>query len=208
MSIFKNISKPAIIFGIAALIVVILIGWFSGNYNDMVRARNQVDNKFSTIDVHEQERLDKITALLNATTGSQIQEQEVFKNIADGRKLYQNAITDEQKVEASQQISTNIGLLRPLQENYPELKSNANVQKLMNEMSGIEVTIAGARKDYNLTATNYNTNIQSFPKNVFAGMFNFKTKPLYKADEAANKAPDTDTTNKLRQPTINPQPAR
>lgn len=192
--------KPAIIFGAIAVVVLLLFGLFSGNYNDMVRARNQVDNKFSVIDVFEQKRFDKIGALFNATTGSQIQEQEVFKSIADGRKTYQaSGSTDEQKQEASQQVSTAVlQIPKLLQENYPQLASNQNVQKLMTEIGSIESEIAVARRDYNDTATNYNTNIQSFPKNIFAGVFGFKDKQLYKNDAAADKAPNTNANDVLR----------
>jgi LemA protein len=142
--------------------------------------------------------MDKIGMLLDATTGSQIQEQEVFKAIAEGRKTYQAANTSEEKIAASQQISTVVAQLPRLQEAYPELKSNGNVQSLMGEMANIEVKIADSRKQYNETATNYNTTVQSIPKNIFAGLGGFKTKPLYKADAAAKKAPDTDTTKTLR----------
>lgn len=195
-----KVTPKAIIAGIIAIFVILFIASIPLNYNDMVRARNQVNNKFSGIDVIEQKRFDKITMLTNATTGSQIQEQEVFKSIADGRKTYTApGATEEQKTQASQQMSSNIlQLPKLLQEQYPTLASNDNVKTAMSEMIGIETELGTARKDYNDTATNYNTNIQSFPKFVFAGPMGFKDAPLYKNDAAADKAPNTDNSQKLR----------
>lgn len=191
----KNVNmkklKAPIIVGVVLLFLLILGGWLAGNFNDLVRANNQVKNSLAKIETQEQRRYDLIDNIVGSVKGAQKQEVEVFGRIADARKISSSpTASNEEKAEASQVVSSQVTALIPrLQEAYPELKSNDQVSKLIGELQGTEGAIAKSRDAFNDTANNYNTNIQSFPKVLFANMFGFKTYDLYKADEAANKAP-------------------
>lgn len=186
----KKLKAPIIV-GVILLFVLIIGGWFAGNFNDLVRANNQVKNSLAKIETQEQRRYDLIDNIVGSVKGAQKQEVEVFGRIADARKISGSpTASNEEKAEASQVVSSQVTALIPrLQEAYPELKSNDQVSKLIGELQGTEGAIAKSRDTFNDTANNYNTNIQSFPKVLFANMFGFKTYNLYKADEAANKAP-------------------
>lgn len=183
--------KPAIIAGVIVLFIFIIGAWFAGNFNDLVVKNNQVKNSIAKIETQEQRRYDLVDNIVGSVKGAQKQEVEVFGRIADARKITDNpSASPEQKAEASQVVSSQVTALIPrLQEAYPELKSNEQVSKLIGELQNTEGQIAKARDTFNDTANNFNTNVQSFPKNVFANMFGFKEYPLYKADDAANKAP-------------------
>lgn len=185
-----RLTKPAIVIGAIAITIALFGFLIAGNYNSLVGSRNQVDKAWSNVETQYQRRLDLIGNLVESTKGSQIQETKVFKDIADARRNYtKDGATPDDKAAAASQLETNVAIVPRLQEAYPELKSNERVQQLMNELTNTENQIAGVRDKYNETATNYNTNIQRFPKNMFANTFNFNSKPLFKADEEAKKAP-------------------
>lgn len=175
----------------AVLLVLFLLGlWFVGNYNSLVGAKAAVDNSWAKVETQYQRRLDLIDNLVASVKGAQKQEVEVFGKIADARKQYNSASTTEEKAEAASTIEQNVTAIVPrLQEAYPELKSNQNVTKLMDELAGTENSISGVRDVYNDTVTNYNVNVARFPKNIFASMFGFDKATLFKSDEAAKDAP-------------------
>jgi LemA protein len=74
-------------------------------------------------------------------------------------------------------------------ERYPDLKANQNFIRLQDELAGTENRIAVERRRYNETVRLYNTEIRSFPTNIFAGMFGFFRAELFQAPEAAKEAP-------------------
>ena len=79
-------------------------------------------------------------------------------------------------------------------ENYPDLKADQNFQRLMSELSDIENKLAAARRFFNSATNEFNTAVQQFPANIFAGMFGFSEEPFFEIEEnikdAVNKAPD------------------
>jgi LemA protein len=74
-------------------------------------------------------------------------------------------------------------------ENYPDLKANQNFLQLQGQLEGIENDVRSSRKTFNESINSYNTKVRSFPMNLLAGMFGFKAKEGFKADEGAEKAP-------------------
>lgn len=184
-----KLSKPAIMTGVI-LIGVLFIGLsIAGNYNGLVGNKNDVDNSWAKVETQYQRRLDLIDNLVSSVKGAQGQEQKVFGDIAKARTQYNSATDTNGKAAAASQIETQIALIPRLQEAYPELKSNGQVQSLMNQLSGTEDQIAGARNTFNDTANNYNKNVSSFPKNMFANGFGFHKVSLFRADPKAATAP-------------------
>lgn len=183
-----KMSKPAITTGIVLSVIALFAFWFMGNYNSLVKSHAQVEQSWGSVEIQYQRRLDLIDNLVASAKGAQKQEIEVFGKIAESRVRVANAQTTDEKVQATNDLETNIALLPRLQEAYPDLKSNAQVQSLMNQLTETEDGIATKRDEYNKTATNYNVGVQRFPKNIFANMFGFKKAELYKADKGAEKA--------------------
>lgn len=177
-----KLSKPAVV-TLAVLAFVAVLGlWCVGNYNSLVGAKNAVDNSKAKIDTQLTRRYELIDNIVQSVQGSQAQESDVFGKIAEARKIGgSSAASTEQQAEANQTIDTQIALLPRLQEAYPELKSNDQVSKLITELQGTANSVREARDFYNNTVTNYNTNITSFPKNIFAGVFNFDKAKLFEA---------------------------
>jgi LemA protein len=182
MQLSRQAITTAIILGVLAFVGL----WFAGNYNSLVHSKNAVDNSWSKVETQYQRRLDTIDNLAVAVKSAQGQESKVFGQIADARANYNKATTTDQKAAAASQIES-INIVPRLQEAYPELKSNAQVQSLMDSLQKQEVDIAGVRNTYNDTVTNYNNNITSFPKNIFAGIFGFDKAQLFKSETGASK---------------------
>jgi LemA protein len=94
----------------------------------------------------------------------------------------------QQMMAANQGLNASLGRLFALAEAYPDLKANANMMQVSEELTSTENKIAFARQAYNDSVMTYNTRRESFPTNVFAGMFNFAEAQLFQIDNAAERA--------------------
>ena len=88
------------------------------------------------------------------------------------------------------QLSSALSRLLVSVERYPELKANQNFLDLQAQLEGTENRIAVARRRFNETVKDYNTYIRQFPRNLYAGMFDFEKKAYFKSEEDADKAPE------------------
>lgn len=190
-----GLTMPAFI-TLIVLSIALLVGLvFAGNYNSLVSSKAEVDNSWAQVETQYQRRLDLVGNLVGSVKGAQGQEQKVFGDIAKARTAYNNASSTSDKAAAASQVETNVALLPRLQEAYPDLKSNTQVQGLMTQLTGTEDAIAKARDNYNNVSKNYNVNIKSFPKVMFANMFGYKDQALFKADASASTAPKVNFGN-------------
>ena len=136
----------------------------------------------------------------------------MFGDIARARSTLLSAGTPEQKIAANQQLDGALGRLLLIVENYPQLRSNENFLRLQDELAGTENRIAVERKRYNDTLQDYNTYVQQFPHNIFAGWAGFKPNNAYfAATEGSREAPRVNFSNppsSAPQSTPQPAPAR
>lgn len=184
-----KLSTPAIVTGIVLGVIAILGLWLAGNYNSLVQANNAVDNSKAKIDTQLERRYELIDNIVSSVEGSQAQESDVFKAIAEARKVGGSSTSATGEAQANAAIDQQIALLPRLQEAYPELRSNEQVTRLIQELQGTAGQVASARDTYNDTVTNYNTNVTSFPKNIFANMFGYEKRELFKASNEAKVNP-------------------
>ena len=172
------------------LVVVAFIGMFlATGYNSLVKNKAEIDNSWAQVETQYQRRLDLITNLVSSVKGSQTQEQKVFGDIAEARTRYSGATNSNDKAEAASKTESALGRLLVITESYPELKSNANIQSLISQLSATEDTIATARNSYNSAAKDYNISVSVFPKNLLANMFGYEKQKLFQADKSAASAP-------------------
>jgi LemA protein len=68
-------------------------------------------------------------------------------------------------------------------EAYPELKANENFLQLQNEIADIENKLSAVRRYFNTATREYNNAVQTFPSNIFAGMFGFHREPMYEISQ-------------------------
>lgn len=208
-----KLSKGMTTLAIIGLLIFGVGAWLVGGYNSLVGQRNEVDKTLAKVDSAYQRRFDLVPALVESVKGSQLQEQKVFGDLANARARYGGASTPEQRVQAAGQYDSALSRLLLIVENYPDLKSNANVQNLMIQLEGTENRIKVERDNYTDAVTVYNTSIQRFPRNIVAGLFNFDKKDVYKADTGASKAPTVDfapdnNTTQSTTPTTQMAPAQ
>ena len=82
-----------------------------------------------------------------------------------------------------------LGRLMQVVESYPDLKASQQFTDLQREMTGTENRIATARRDFNEATQDYNSRIRTFPAVLYSGMFGFKEKGYFAAEEGASAAP-------------------
>ena len=181
---------------IAVIVVAVLLiglgGCVAGSYNQLVRSKAEVDNRWAQVDNQLKRRADLIGNLVNTVKGGMIQEQEVFGRIADARAAMAGAKTTQQNIEAARGMDSAIGRLLVVIENYPQLKSQESVQQLMSEVAGTENRLATERMRYNDQVKEYNVLVRSFPMNFFAGMFKYEPAQQYPVAEADKAKPEVD----------------
>lgn len=198
---------------IVVIVVIVVIGiiglLFFGQYvttrNTLVSKNEAVKSAWSQVDIVLQRRADLIPNLVETVKGYAQQEQTVFGDIAKARSALLSAGNPQEKIAANNQLDGAIGRLLLVVENYPQLKSNENFLRLQDELAGTENRIAVERKRYNDTLQDYNTYVQQFPQNIFAGWAGFKANNAYfVASEASREAPKV---NFSTPPQPAPQPA-
>jgi LemA protein len=159
------------------------------SYNRFTTQEEAIKASWGEVQNQLLRRNDLIPNLVETVKGYAAQEKEIFTRIADSRAKLAGAKTPEETINAANEQSSALARLLVVVENYPNLKSDANFQRLMDELSGTENRIAVARGRYNERIQEYNTSRRRFPANVTAKMFGFKEYPYFEAPKDAQQAP-------------------
>lgn len=170
-------------------IVFILIVYLIAKYNGFVRLVNHAKEAWSDIDVQLKRRYDLIPNLVNTVKGYAVHEAGTFEKVTEARAQALEAQSLEEKDKAENVLSGTLKSLFAISENYPELKANTNFLQLQNELADTENKIQSARRFYNGNVKELNTNIEMFPANVIAKMFNFKKMEFFGLEDASQKEP-------------------
>ena len=178
-----------VLFGVIFLIALVAGGTVMSRYNGMVRQNEQIDSAWAQVKVVLQRRADLIPNLVETVKGYATHEKEVFEKVAEARSRLAGAATPQEAAAANAGLSSALGRLLAIAENYPDLKANVNFIRLQDELAGTENRIANERRTYNETVRGYNAYIKTFPNNFISGMFGFKARDYFEADEAAKEAP-------------------
>ena len=185
-----------IVLGVIGGLIVMIGLWLMGSYNGLVALNESADGQWAQVESQYQRRFDLIPNLVGSVQGSMQQEKEVFGLIADARTKYSGARPVDEKVAAAGQVDSALSRLLVVMENYPELKSNQNVQTLMSQLEGTENRISVERMRFNEMIKDYNQRIKTFPTVMIAGMFGFKERTYFAAENGAEKAPKVDLITK------------
>jgi LemA protein len=179
-------------------IVVALVVWAIAIYNGLVALRNRFKNAFAQIDVQLKRRYDLIPNLVESVKGYLQHERSTLEAVVQARG---NAVSAAQRAaaapgdpaamqglsQAEGALGGALGRLIAVFESYPDLKANQNVLALQEELTSTENKIAFSRQAYNDSVMQYNTKRESFPDNIFAGMFGFTAAELLAATESAEE---------------------
>jgi len=176
-----------IILGIIAVILLYAVSV----YNGLVRLRNRVRNAWAQIDVPAQDEgrphskpCRDSQGLCSTTTRGTFEEVVRARNQAVSAKTVQVRLAD-----ANNSLTAALSRLMVVVEAYPQLKADQNFLSLQADLKDTEEKIRYSRQFYNDTVMKYNTDIEIFPKNIFAGIFNFRQEPLFKIAEEEKAVP-------------------
>jgi LemA protein len=176
---------------IPLIIVVAIVVVVIGIYNGLIGRRNRVDEALSQIQVQLKRRHDLIPNLVEAVKGYMQFEQKVLTDVTNARAAAVAAGAQGVPAQAQEENALT-GTLRSLfavVENYPDLKANQNVLSLQEQLTTTENQISFSRQHYNATVLDFNNGIQTFPSNVFAGMFGFTKRDFFEAEPEATEVP-------------------
>jgi LemA protein len=186
---------------ILLVVIAALVLFVVSMYNRLVSLRNRFKNAFAQIDVQLKRRYDLIPNIVETAKAYMSHERETLEAVIAARnsaaQAEQRVAGDPTDVAAMQQLSgAERGLAGAmtrffaLSEAYPDLKADANMRQLTEELTSTENRIAFARQAYNDSVTSYNTARETFPSNMLAGTFGFAEAPLLTIeDEAERVAP-------------------
>jgi len=161
-------------------------------YNALVSKRNQVKNAWRQIDVQLKRRHDLIPNLVEVVKDYMSYEQETLEKVIHARNQAVSASTPEAAIAAEGILGGAMVKLFALMENYPDLKANENVSRLMEELSATENKISFARQFYNDSVMSLNNAVESFPSNILAGMFGFNMATYFEVPEGETATPRVD----------------
>ena len=183
--------------GIIAVVAIVVI-WAISGYNSLVTLDEKVSTSWSNVETQYQRRADLIPNLVSTVKGYASHEKETLQGVIEARskatsiKVDADNLTPEKLAEyqkAQGDVTSALGKLLAITENYPDLKANQNFLELQAQLEGTENRINVARMEFNKTAQELNTTIRRFPKNILASLFGIDKKAYFEAAEGAEQAP-------------------
>lgn len=174
-----------------ALLALVLLTAGCG-YNTIQSLDERVNQAQGQIQTQLQRRADLIPNLVETVRGVAAQESTIFTSIAESRARLSGAIDRgdvNEMAAANAQVSSDLGRLLAIVENYPQLRSNESFLQLQDQLEGTENRIAVARNDYNTAVAEYNGYIRRVPYNLTANLFGMDARPYFEAEAGATEAP-------------------
>jgi LemA protein len=186
---------------LAVALVLLLSGC---GYNTLQSTDEQIKAAWSEVLNQYQRRADLVPNLVETVKAFAAQEREVLTRVTEARarvgaiqatpELVENPEAFAKFQQAQGELTGALSRLLVVAENYPQLKSDANFRDLQAQLEGTENRIAVARNRYIKSVQDYNVTVRSFPSNLTAIVFGFKTKPNFTVDDerAISTAPKVD----------------
>lgn len=191
-------NTKTITIGAILLIVILLFAGGCSSYNGMVDADQAVSKQWGQVESQYQRRSDLIPNLVSTVKGYAAHESGTLEKVTEARAkagsitLTADELTPENMArfqQAQNELSGALKSLLAVSEAYPDLKANENFLDLQKQLEGTENRIATERMRFNDAVEKYNLKVLRFPGNIWAGIFGFDRKDMFKADEGAQNAP-------------------
>ncbi len=187
------------------LLVVALLGLLIASgaivliYNRLIRGRILIQEAFSGIDVQLKRRHNLIPNLIRTVEGYANFERRVLTEVTQSRARAMGDASVADKERDENALSDALKSLFAVAEDYPDLKASTGFLGLQRELSAIEDVLQKARRYYNGTVRQYNTQVQSFPTNLAASLFRFQVAPFFELDSLEARAVPQVELNSPRQ---------
>ena len=190
-------KSTVILISIVAVLGILFL-WGTSGYNSLVTSREEVNSQWANVESQYQRRSDLIPNLVSTVKGYATHESSTLEGVVAARAKATQVTIDPknltpeklQEYQAAQgQVSSALGKLLMITENYPDLKANQNFLELQSQLEGTENRISVERNRYNETAKNYDISIKRFPKSILASIGGFTEKPYFESEKGSEKAP-------------------
>ena len=190
--------RSLVVGGIILFIGLLLFGGGCSTYNSFIDADENVENAWSKVQSAYQRRADLIPNLVSTVKGIADFERETLTEITNARARATSVNVDPTNLSAEKLkefqdaqtgLSSSLGRLLMVSENYPELRANQSFLELQSQLEGTENRIKVERDRFNDVVTKYNKKVRRFPSNFFATIFGFSEKAQFQADESAQNVP-------------------
>ena len=191
-------KKGTIILICIAGALLLFAGFCITKYNGLVDANAEVEKKWADVESVYQRRADLIPNLVATVKGYAEHESSTLESVVAARAKATQVTVDPSNLtaesvakfnEAQGELSTALGRLLLIQENYPDLKANENFRDLQAQLEGTENRIATERMKFNQAVKDFNTSIRRFPDNIIASVFGFEKKGYFESQAGAETAP-------------------
>ena len=188
---WKKLSTGAKVLISVGIVLLVIILWFVGAYNGLIRADTEVDESWANVETQYQRRADLIPNLVESVQGAVNFEKETQTEIAAlrsgaiaARDALKNAKTQQEKLAAMNQIDSAASTFSGLNinvENYPQLKATENFLNLQAQLEGTENRVAVSRNRYNDKVKVFNVKIRRIPTVIIANMFGYEKQPFFES---------------------------
>lgn len=190
-------TNSIVLISVVAFIVIAFF-WGMSSYNNFVTLREDVNSQWANVESQYQRRSDLIPNLVSTVKGYASHESSTFESVVAARAKATQVTIDPanltpeklQEYQAAQgQVSSALGKLLMITENYPDLKANQNFLELQAQLEGTENRISVERTRFNEVTKRYNIPVQKMPRAIIASFFGFKEKPYFEAERGSETAP-------------------
>jgi LemA protein len=172
------------------LIILWMLAVLSGcGYNTLQTTDEDIKATWAEVLNQYQRRADLVPNLVGVVKGYAAHEKDVLTEVTEARakvgalQATPELVNDEQAfqkfIAAQGQMTSAISRLLAVAESYPQLKADGLFRDLQAQLEGTENRITVARNRYIAAVKEYNITVRSFPSNLTAMMFGFKTKPSF-----------------------------
>ena len=191
-------SKNSIILLSIVGVLVLGVFWGISKYNGLVNKEEAVNGQWANVENQYQRRSDLIPNLVATVKGYASHESETLEGVVAARAKATQVTIDPanmtpeklQQFQAAQgELSSALGKLLMITENYPDLKANQNFLELQGQLEGTENRISTERGRFNDISKEFNTAIRQFPTNIVASIAGFEKRTYFEAQEGSEKAP-------------------
>jgi len=177
-----------IVYVVIGAVVVLVLGYILVN-NSLIRARNKCDEAWSGIDVQLKRRHDLVPNLVETVKGYAAHEQQTLTRVTDARAgaMAADDAAPPQRAQAESALSSALGGIRAVAEQYPQLRAADNFMRLQAQLAEIEDEIQASRRIYNSNVQIYNTRMQVFPNSIVAARGEFHPREFFEIEVASER---------------------
>ena len=183
---------------IIVVLAVVCLGAAILGFNRIQSSDEQVKADWSEVLNQFQRRADLVPNLVNVVKGYAAHEKEILTQVTEARakvgaiqatpELINNPEAFAKFAAAQQELSSSLGRLLAVAENYPQLKAEGVFRDLQAQLEGTENRIVVARNRFIEAVKNYNITVRSFPGNIIARMFGYSVKPPFAVENEKDLA--------------------